>query len=348
MRETTRVGHLGVLGARRIPFDHIPIVDIGPMFGRDRAAMRRCANRMREVCQRIGFCYVVNHGVPRERIERALQQCEQFFALPLAVKMAYDIARQGSHRGYVPSGTLTAGPDAKQPDLQEGYEVRLELPADDPDYIAGSKIYGPNLWPENLPEFREQVYAYFESILDLGHVLFRIFALALELPEDFFEDKIDKPMAQLRLIYYPPQDRVVDPNTIGVGTHTDYECFTILWQGAPGLQVCNPRGEWIEAPPIADSFLINIGDMIQRWTNDQFVSTPHRVINTTGLARYSLPFFFGANYDTVVEPLPCCVGPDNPPRYPPTKCGLWTETMHTLAYVYRRADRGKLPNPEMK
>ena len=348
MVNPTKVGETGELGSGCIPFDRVPIVDIGPMLGSDRAAMRLTAQRMREVCQSIGFCYIVNHGVARKRIERARRQCEQFFALPLVVKMAYDIALQGGHRGYVPLGALTAGPDAELPDLQEGYEVRLELPADDPDYLGGSKIYGPNLWPENLPGFREDVYAYFESILDLGHVLFRTFALALGLPDDFFEDKIDKPMAQLRLIYYPPQERVIGPNTIGVGTHTDYECFTVLWQGAPGLQVRNPQGKWIEAPPVADSFVINIGDMIQRWTNDQFISTPHRVINTTGLARYSLPFFFGANYDTMVEPLPCCIGPGNPPRYPPTKCGTWTETMHTLAYVYRWPDRGKLSDPEMR
>jgi isopenicillin N synthase-like dioxygenase len=154
-------------------------------------------------------------------------------------------------------------------------------------------------------------------------------------------------MAQLRLIHYPPQDRVVDDREIGVGTHTDYECFTILWQGSSGLQVRNPKGEWIEAPPIPGTFVINIGDMMQRWTNDLFVSTPHRVINTTGKARYSLPFFFGANYDAIIEPLACCVGPDNPPRYPPTKCGYWTEAMHTLAYAYRSDERGRTPNPEL-
>jgi isopenicillin N synthase-like dioxygenase len=317
------------------------------MFGTDRAAIQRTAARLHAVCRDIGFFYIVNHRVPGESIARAVRQCELFYALPLASKTAYDVARLGRHRGYVPATALTAGPDAKTPDLQEGYEVGLELPADDPDYLAGNMLYGPNLWPRELPDFGADIYRYFEAILQLGHVVFRAFAVALGLPDGFFEDKIDKPMAQLRLIYYPPQERVVDDIEIGVGTHTDYECFTILWQGAPGLQVRSPDGVWVEAPPVPESFVINIGDMMQRWTNDLFISTPHRVINTTGRARYSLPFFFGANYEAVVEPLPSCTGRDNPPRYPPTKCGYWTETMHTLAYVYRRADRGKVPNPEL-
>lgn len=347
MQSQTSGDAVGVLGARRIPFDRIPMVDIGPMFGTDRQAMLATASRVREVCENIGFFYIKNHGVADDLIARAVQQSERFFALPLAEKLDYDIGRQAMHRGYVPAAALTAGPDAKTFDLQEGYEIRVELPADDPDYRAGNKIYGPNLWPRRPPEFRQEIYAYFEAIRRLGHVIFRTFAVTLGLPDDFFEGMIDKPMAQLRLIYYPPQNRVVDDREIGVGQHTDYECFTILWQGSSGLQVRNPQGEWIEAPPIPGTFVINIGDMMQRWTNDLFVSTPHRVINTTGQARYSLPFFFGANYDAIVEPLACCVGPDNPPRYPPTKCGYWTETMHTLAYVYRAHERGRIPSPEL-
>lgn len=348
MTESMYTGDVGVFGARRLIFDRIPIVDIGAMFGADRAAMRRTTDGLREVCQSIGFFYVVNHQVPRALTSRAVEQTTRFFDLPMETKMPYDLARLGRHRGYVPPGGVNAGPDATTADLQEGYEIGLEVPEDDPLCRAGNKLYAPNVWPKEIPGFGTDLYAYFQAITDLGHVLFRAFAMALDLPDDFFEDKIDKPMAQLRLIHYPPQDRPEDPSRIGIGAHTDYECFTILWQSAPGLQVRNTAGHWIEAPPIPDSFVINLGDMLQRWTNDLFVSTPHRVINTTGKDRYSLPFFFGANYDAVVEPLPNFVGPDNPPRYPPTKCGYWTEMMHTLAYDYRRHERGKLPNPELR
>lgn len=337
----------GVFGAKRLRFDRIPVIDFGPFFQDDRTAMLETARRLRDVCIQIGFFYVTNHGVSAAMIGRVLRETKRFFALPLDQKMAYDIARIGRHRGYVPIGALSADPNA-QTDQQEGYEIALELPEDDPDYRAGSYIYGPNVWPEEVPAFRDEIYAYFEEMLRLGRVLFHGFALSLGLPEDYFADKIDKPMAQLRLVRYPPQEESeIDADEIGVGAHTDYECFTILWQSDVGLQVQNPCGEWIEAPPVADTFVINIGDMMQRWTNDLFASTPHRVINTSEEERYSLPFFFGANYNTVVRPLEVCAGPDNPPRYPPTKCGYWTENMHTYSYAYRWKDRGKLPDPEL-
>ena len=335
------------LDARRIGVDEIPVIDVGALFGDDHADRLRVADALDDACRNTGFFYVVNHRVPSATIDGARAAMQDFFTLPLEAKMALDIAKIQRHRGYVPLGGLYADP-AAAPDLQEGYEVSLELADDDPDYLAGNIMYGPNVWPAALPSFRPAIYGYFERVLDLGHSLFRAFAMALDLPDDFFEDKIDKPMAQLRLIYYPPRDGPVDPNQIGIGAHTDYECFTILWQDdAGGLQVGHRAGDWVEAPPIPGTFVVNIGDMMMRWTNGRFVSTPHRVINTADRARYSMPFFFGANYGTVVRTLPGCTGPDNPARYPPTNCGLWTESMITDAYEYRRAHRGTVPNPEL-
>jgi len=328
--------------------DTIPLVDVGALAGGDRAARLATARRVREVCETIGFMYITNHGVPRGAVEDALATTRGFFALPLDAKMRYDIARIGRHRGYVPIGGLTAGAEGEV-DEQEGFEVALELPESDADYRAGSYIYGPNVWPHEVAGFREAIYGYFDHMLALGHGLFRLFALALELPEDFFLPAVSKPMAQLRLVRYPTQPPASDERRHpGVGAHTDYECFTILWQSDRGLEVRTPDGRWIEAPPVADTFVINIGDMMQRWTNDLFVSTPHRVLNVTGRERYSLPFFFGANHDTVVRPLAACTGPGRPPRYPPTRCGYWTERMHTEAYAYRRRDRGRLPSPELE
>lgn len=342
----TLIANRETLEAERLAFERIPVIDLAPALGTDRAARMDTAKAIREACVGVGFFYIRDHGVAEAVTRRALAETERFFALPQAIKLEYDIARIGYHRGYVPVGGLSADPG--KVDLQEGFEVGLELPADDPDHTAGNPIYGPNVWPVELPAFRTHVYAYFEEMLTLGRRLFALFALALDLPEDYFEAEIDKPMAQLRLIYYPPSgDRAAKADVIGVGAHTDYECFTILWQNESGLQVQNPQGRWIEAPPIPGTFVINIGDMMQRWTNDLFVSTPHRVVSTSGRARYSLPFFFGANYETVVRCLETCCGPDNPPRHPPTKCGLWTETMHTYAYAYRHADRGRLADPEL-
>ena len=335
------------LASRRLAFDEIPIVDLGPMFGSERRAMEACAGALRRSCTEVGFFYVANHRVGEAAIHTALDQTRRFFALPEEAKAAYDLHRTRRHRGYVPFEALSADPEA-EPDRQEAYEVGIELPADDPDHLAGNPLYGPNVWPRELPDFAGAVYGYFEEVLALGRILFRAFAIALRLPDDFFEPKITRPMAQLRLIHYPAsQGEVRDTEILGIGAHTDYECFTILWQNAPGLQVQNTAGDWIEALPIPGTFVVNIGDMMQRWTNDLFVSTPHRVVNPPRTARYSFPMFFGTNHDTVVRVLEGCTGPDSPPRYPPTHAGYWTETMHTHVYSYRRAERGKIPNPEL-
>ena len=335
------------LDAPPVLIEKIPLIDIGDLFSDDRRDRLKVAEAVDDACRNVGFFYVTNHRVPKTAIDDAVRAMQDFFALPVEDKMALDIQKIQRHRGYVPIGALYAGPTTAV-DVQEGYEVSLELGDDDPDYLAGNIMYGPNVWPTTLPSFRPAVYGYFERALDLGHLLFRAFAMALDLPEDFFEDKIDKPMAQLRLLYYPPPQGPIDPSWIGIGAHTDYECFTILWQDdAGGLQVGNRAGNWVEATPIPGSFVVNIGDMMMRWTNGRFASTPHRVINTSDRARYSMPFFFGANYATVVRALPGCIGSGNPARFPPTNCGLWTESMITDAYEYRRAHRGKVPNPEI-
>lgn len=322
------------LRVTRAELSAIPVIDMAGGEAETAAAIRKA-------CIDIGFFYLTNHGVAAEVIDAARGQAEDFFRLPDTAKLKYDINRLKRHRGYVPVGSLTADPTI--PDRQEGYEIGMELPEDDPDHLAGNPLLGPNVWPEELPAFRAGLYRYFEEVLALGHRLFALFARGLDLPDDYFEPFITKPITQLRLIHYPPGETAGE---IGIGPHTDYEPFTILWQDAPGLQVQNRRGQWIEAPPVDGTFVINIGDMLQRWTNDVFVSTPHRVINPPGRQRSSLVMFVGTNHDCVVECLPSCTGPDRPPAYPPTHAGLWTETMHTYSYAYRWEERGKLDDPE--
>ena len=332
MTEARASHRTDTIEARRLDFDAIPVIDIGPLFGPDDASGRQVADRIGEACRRIGFFYVTNHGIPQATIDALIAETRRFFHLPLEEKLKVDIMGVQRHRGYVPHGGLYADVNAR-PDLQEGYEVSLELPEDDPDYRAGSIMYGPNVWPEDLPGFREGVYAYYEAAHALGRTLFRAFEMTLGLPRHWFDDKIDKPMGQLRLIYYPPQEGPIDPRQIGVGAHTDYECFTLLLQDdAGGLQVGNRDGEWVEATPIPGAIVVNIGDMLMRWTNDEFVSTPHRVINRSGRERLSFPFFFGTNHDCIVRPLPQFTGPGRPPKYPPTRCGWWTESMLTAVY----------------
>lgn len=335
-----------ILAARTLDFTDIPVIDIGALRGGDAVALARLADDIGRACHEVGFLYVNNHGVPRAVCERLLAATERFFALPEAVKLRYDIERVQRHRGYVPNGGLYADPDNK-PDLQEGFEVGLEVPPDDPLCVAGNLMYHPNVWPVEVAGFREDVYGYFEQVMALGRLMCRAFALHFGLPPDWFEDKVDHPMGQLRLIHYPPQEGVIRAEQIGIGTHCDYEMFTILMQTERGLQVMNRAGEWVEAPPIEDTFVINIGDMLMRWSNGRFRSTPHRVINRSGRERYSFPLFFASNYDVVVRCLPTCTGADEPARFPPTVCGHWTERNITDVYEYRRAFRGRVPEAEL-
>ncbi|HCF73521.1 MAG TPA: isopenicillin N synthase family oxygenase [Gammaproteobacteria bacterium] len=333
--------------SREINFSEIPLIDLAPLYSDNISAKQQMAAELREACIQVGFFYVKNHGIPDSIMQGVQAQTERFFALPEHVKSNYDIGRIKRHRGFVPVGALTAGPD-EDPDQQEGYEIALELPDDDPDYLAGSKLFGPNVWPGELPEFQPRVYAYFESVFQLGRKLFGAFALALDLPEGYFENDLTKPIAQLRLLYYPPVEKGGPEPQMGIGAHTDYECFTILWQTEPGLQVQNRKNEWVEALPVEDAFLVNIGDMMMRWTNDLFRSTPHRVVTRSRKKRYSFPFFFAADYNTVVRCLETCSSETNPPAYPPTKFGYWVENMHAYSYVYRHDERGKLPDPELE
>jgi isopenicillin N synthase-like dioxygenase len=330
----------GDLSARKANFETIPVIDIAGLYSDDLSDRRAVARAVGEACRNVGFFYIRNHRIPDSQLSEVYRVADAYYRLPMDRKLQCDINRLGRHRGYVAIGGLAADShDGTAFDLHEAYEVSLELPETDPDFLAGNLMYGPNVWPDEPVEFRSVVYRYYESVLDLGRTLFRCFALALDLPEHWFDDKITKPMAQLRVLHYPPQTGEVDPKHLGVGAHTDYECFTILAQSAPGLQVRNSLGQWIEAPPLPGTFVINIGDVMSRWTNDLFASTVHRVINTTGRRRFSLPFFFGADYDAEVRCLASCQSADRPPRYAPISAGECTVQNITAAYAYRKPGR---------
>lgn len=168
----------------------------------------------------------------------------------------------------------------------------------------------------------------------LGLKLFPLLALALGLPEDFFADKTTKPAAIMRILHYPPQDGPVDDRVIGIGAHTDYEIFTILYQHSDiqALQVLNSAGKWINAPPIPGTLVVNLGDQLARWTNDVFKSTVHRAINRSGIRRYSIPLFFGTDYDVTVEALPSCVSSNYPAKYAPIKAGDYVKSRLEATY----------------
>jgi len=325
----------GGLGARDA-FHEIPIIDFGAMLGTDAAAKSAVAAQLRDAATTIGFFYIKNHGVPAAIIQALFDAGPAFFALPLDEKMKSHVSISTNNSGYTPMLEENVNPAAKG-DLHEAYDMAAELDADDPALAAGQGLYGVNIWPESLPGFRAAMLDYHQHILALGRRLFQAFALALDLPETYFDPFITKPTRAQRIVYYPSQDGAIDEDQIGIGAHSDYECFTILAQHeVPALQVLNTAGEWIAAPPIPGTFVVNIGDQMARWSNDLFASTIHRAINTTGRARYSIPFFLGTNYDTLIDVLPGCVTPERPRKYEPVIAGDYVQGRFDATYGYRK------------
>ena len=323
------------LQAEQTPFEEIPIIDFGPMNGDDEAAKASVGESVRKACTEIGFFYAVNHGMPQKIIDDTFAAAHRFFDLPLEQKNAISVEHSDAVRGYTALLAENTNPE-NNGDLHEGFDIALDLPEDDPDVIAGVFGYAPNQWPDGLDGFREALTTYHSAARDFGTHIFEAFALALELPQDFFAHAITKPMAHMRVLHYPDQDAAEGDRQIGIGAHSDYECFTILCtDDVPALQVLNSAGKWIQAPPIPGAFIVNVGDLMARWTNDYFQSTVHRAINSSGKRRYSIPFFFGVDSKELIEVLPSCQSADNPPKYKPITAGDYIRSRFDDTYAYR-------------
>jgi len=300
---------------------HIPVIDLSPTATGDDDGYRKVAQEISAAARESGFLYVSAHGVPQTLIDDAFDVARAFFALPEAEKMAISLAHSPHFRGYLPIGGFGESTE-RAGDLLEAFQLMPELPADDPDVLAGKPLHGENLWPESVPGFRRTVLDYMDAMAALAERMLRAFAAALDVPAETLLEKFRKPISQLRLMHYPPQPAMSERLAQGVSPHTDTGAFTILAQDENGgLEVQNRDGDWVAARPIHGTFVVNIGDSVMRWTNDQFVSTPHRVVNRSGRDRISLPYFVNADYDAVIECLPTCQGPGNPAKYPPLNQG---------------------------
>jgi len=272
--------------------------------------------------------------VPRDLVRATLLAAKYFFALPDATKR--DIVVNAAHRGYVPFAQTTQ-PGREHPDLKESFNFAYPFSRRDLEDLAGRALIGSNQWLAGEEVWRGVLEDYYREVFELGQRILEAFAVALCMPRDFFRIRYRRPLVRARLLHYPPQAPGRDDGQIGAAEHTDYGTITILWQdGVGGLQVRNRAGEWIDAPCMADTFVINIGDMLARWSNDLFVSTPHRVVNNSGRERYSIPVFYDPDYDTNVECLLNCASADNPPRYAPIVAGDYIAARYDGTYSYRR------------
>ena len=262
-----------------------------------------------------GFAGIRGHDIPQAQIDRAYDVFQRFFALPDEVKRKYHVSGGGGARGYTPFGVETAK-GALYSDLKEFWHIGREIPRDH----ACADVMPPNLWPDEIPEFRDVGYGLFQALDQLGSRVLSALALHIGLPENFFADKTNYGNSILRPIHYPPITTPDIPN-VRAGAHEDINLITLLvGASAAGLEVRSRKGEWVPFTADADTIVVNIGDMLQRLTNHVYPSTTHRVVNPPGeLARqprYSTPFFLHPNPDFVIDVLPSCISVDNPSRYP--------------------------------
>ncbi|KAF4334218.1 gibberellin 3-beta hydroxylase [Fusarium beomiforme] len=294
--------------------DIIPIIDASRIWSEKIQDRQAVAEEIRTASREIGFFYLINHGIDEKYAEGALEQAKRFFALPEEKKMeVFTGLVPNEYVGYHPMKCYNRN-GWKHQDLSEAFNWSYD-PKEDPEAVDDCEK-SVSIWPSNVPGFREGLYAYHTELLRLARQLTRIFALALHLPENSFDEYIRKPEAGMRILHYPEQKHSADDQN-GIGAHTDVECFTMVTQdSAGGLELLSKNGTWVKAKPIPGSLVVNIADCFMRQTNDFFVSTVHRVINKSGRERYSVPFFFGFDREKLLEPVPTCVSETNPMKYP--------------------------------
>jgi isopenicillin N synthase-like dioxygenase len=284
----------------------IPIIDIAALLAGTSAGEQAAARAIGRACRDIGFFYVTGHGIPAPLIADVFRQSAAFFAAPRAIQDPVRYSGPAGNRGHIPLGGETLEPGTP-PDRKECYNIGLDLAPDDPDLLAGKPFRHRNPWPD-LPGFRATMLDYFGRVHRLGRDIHRAFAIDLGLDRLFFEDKLDRPMAILRLLHYPSVDGQPAAGQMGAGEHTDYGNLTLLAvDEVKGLVVRTRSGDWIDAPHVEGAMICNIGDCLMRWTNDTYVSTPHRVTSPHGRDRYSVVFFLDPNPDAVVACIPSCV-----------------------------------------
>ena len=333
------------------PIECIPVIDLAPAQGRAAAGRRAVAAQLGDACRRLGAFMITSHGVPAAPIAELLALSAQFFDQPLAEKMRWVPPTRDVFRGYSrlasEAVSYTVGAESP-PDLREYFSInRLDRPGDAAYYgtSAAGKLFQPNIWPDRPAGFADAFTAHYRRMEQLALELMRLLALDLDLAETFFDDKIDRHFSNSLTVDYPAQSQAPEPGQLRIGAHTDYGSITLLHQTAAtgGLQVRRPDGAWLDATPLDGAFVVNVGDLLARWTNDHYISPLHRVVNpprdvAAASRRQSIVFFHQPNYDAVVECLPSCRDAATPARYPPVTSG-----QHLRAKLSASKTRTKLP-----
>ncbi|HEY7252583.1 MAG TPA: 2-oxoglutarate and iron-dependent oxygenase domain-containing protein [Methylomirabilota bacterium] len=321
----------------------IPVIDFSPAFGAappDPAAFKAVAGQVRHASEKVGFFYLAGHGVPDAVVDAAFAASRELHALPIDDKLR--LAINENNIGYLPVNQSIQGAStvhkATRPNYNESFFISHDRSADHPDVVAGTPLRGRNQWPDGHAAMRAAMVAYFKTLEGVGRGMLPVLACALGMPADFFAPFFaGEAHINLRFLHYPPQD-VGDDEQFGQGPHTDNSFITILARTeVPGLAVRLPSGEWLAPPLIPGTFLVNLGNMMKRWSNDRFLSTPHAVLNESGIDRYSIAFFYSPLPTAVIECLPSCTGPDDPPRYPPAVYRDLVVDFYNANYFHRKS-----------
>lgn len=320
-------------------FTEIPVIDVSQLYSDSIDARKGVAELIRQAAQDVGFFYIKGHPISKARIEGLVNATKAFFAQDVAVKMQSYIGHSTNHSGYVPEGEEVFGSDgaATHIDHKESYDIGYELS----DLTLARPMLGQNQWPP-LPGFKSAVLAYYEEAFALGCRLFGAFALALDLPENYFDENLTAPPSQLRMVHYPYDAQATDRE--GIGAHTDYECFTLLLPTCDGLEVMNGEGKWIDAPFRPDCLVVNIGDMLELMSGGRFIATAHRV-RKVKQERYSFPLFCSLDYDTTVAAL---TPEAEHAQSLSLRCGdhLYAQTIQTFTYLKKQLRQGLISMPE--
>ena len=317
----------------------IPVIDVGPAFQGDSDALDAVAAEVRHACEHVGFFYMAGHGVEQSVIDDAFAAAREFHTMPLEDKMRLKINE--NNIGYLPVNQsmqrASTVRKATRPNYNESFFISHERGADHPDVVAGKPLRGRNQWPDGHERMRAAMLRYFKTLEGVGERMLPVLARSLDMPEGHFAPFFaNEAHINLRFLHYPPQE-TQDDEQFGQAPHTDNSFITILArEKVPGLAVQLPSGEWLAPPIIPGTFLVNLGNIMKRWSNDRFLSTPHGVLNDSGTDRYSIAFFYSPNVSSVIECLPSCTTPDKPPRYPAARYGDLILEFFNANYFHRK------------
>ena len=337
-----------------LPKTQTHLTNITAFYSTDKSQKQVLVDQVRRACLEKGFFQITNHGVSEDLQAAIFEQSKDFFSLPIEEKEKLDKSKSQSH--HFDTCPLLTVNTAHHPnklgyellrsqnfegktagDLKEGFFIGRKLPSDH-KYVLEKRIHcGQNVYPQQVPnptQFQQVVDEYHATMTQLAENILRVIALTLNLPEDFFQTFCTEPAAVLRLLHYPPQAPDASADERGIGAHTDFGSVTLLLQDeVGGLQVFDAEmNEWIDVKPTKGALVVNLGNVMMRWSNDRYVSNLHRVINKSGRERYSIPFFYSGNPDFVIDCLPGCEDGMGKAKYEPIKVQDWIMGRHTNSF----------------